>query len=368
MTLWGVVVAAGAGRRFGGAKHGAVLHGVPLYEWARSCLMDAGCAGVVVVGDVVGGIPGGVRRRDSVAAGLAALPEDADMVLVHDAARPLASPNLATAVVNRLRRGDVDGVVPIVPVRDTLKQVAGDRVVNTVDRERLGAVQTPQGFRLEALRAAHAADDADATDDAALIERTGGAVAIVEGEPSNLKVTYRDDLEVAAALHAGGRGRGFRVGHGFDAHRFAVPAMPGRPLKLLGIVVDDSSSLAGTSDADVAAHAVADAILGAAALGDLGVHFPSADPAWEGADSMAILSRVVEMAGLAGYAVVNVDVTVIAQSTRVGPHRREMRDRLASVLQVGAEAVSVKATTTDTMGFTGRDEGIAAAAVVVVSG
>jgi 2-C-methyl-D-erythritol 4-phosphate cytidylyltransferase len=200
VTVWGVVVAAGSGTRFGKPKHAVELEGRPLFEWARATLLEAGCRGVVVVGDVPGGVAGGPRRRDSVAAGLSELPPEADLVLIHDAARPLASVRLAQRVIVRLRGGDVAAVVPAVAVRDTVKRVEGDVVVETVPRDDLVAVQTPQGFVLADLRAAHAAGDEDATDDAALIERFGGRVVTVPGEPSNLKITYPDDLRLAAAL------------------------------------------------------------------------------------------------------------------------------------------------------------------------
>ncbi len=200
MSLWGIVVAAGEGSRFGGPKHDCLLAGKPLWQWAADSLAAAGAADVVVVGAVRGGIPGGARRRDSVAAGLAAIPAGTELVLVHDAARPLASADLASRVVVRLEAGGADGVVPALAVRDTLKAVDGDRVSHTVDRSALVAVQTPQGFLAEVLRRAHAAGDDDATDDAALVERIGGRVATVPGEPRNLKVTYADDLATLAAL------------------------------------------------------------------------------------------------------------------------------------------------------------------------
>ncbi len=200
MTAYGVVVAAGRGERFGGAKHDAQLGGIPLWQRARDALLASGLDGVVVVGDVPGGIPGGSRRRDSVLSGIRALPADADVVLIHDAARPLASPELAAAVKGRIERGDVDAVVPGLAVRDTIKRVAGEAVKATVDRSDLISAQTPQGFRISALRAAHAADPSDATDDAALIERAGGTVVVIPGEPTNLKITYPDDLLVAEAL------------------------------------------------------------------------------------------------------------------------------------------------------------------------
>lgn len=200
MIVWGVVVAAGRGTRFGGDKHEILLGGRPLWEWARAALLEGGVSEVVVVGSVPNGIPGGDRRRDSVAAGLAAIPKSVSAVVVHDAARPLAGPGLVGRVLDRLAIGDVAGVVPGVAVRDTLKQVEDDRVVRTVDRGPLISVQTPQAFFLEALRAAHAADDADVSDDAMLLEQAGEAVAWVEGDPANLKVTYPEDLLVLEAM------------------------------------------------------------------------------------------------------------------------------------------------------------------------
>ncbi len=200
MTTVGIVVAAGRGERFGGEKHAALVGGVPLWRRAREVLMTGGVERVIVVGDVPGGVPGGDRRRDSVAAGLTALPTDAAGVLVHDAARPLATPHLVVRILQRLHVGDVDAVVPVVAVRDTIKRAEGPIVRETVPREGLVAVQTPQGFRLSALREAQAASDEDASDDAVLIERAGGRVATVPGEPANLKVTYPADLDLAAAL------------------------------------------------------------------------------------------------------------------------------------------------------------------------
>ena len=199
MNLYGIVVAAGRGERFGGPKAVVLLGGVPLWVRAVTSLREAGAGTVIVVGDVPGGIPGGERRRDSVVAGLAALGGDATHVLVHDAARPLASASLGRAVVARLETGGVDGVVPGIPIADTLKRVEGDRVVTTVSRVGLIAVQTPQGFVVDALRAAHRAYDEDATDDAQLVERNGGTVVFVPGESSNLKITRPEDLFVAEA-------------------------------------------------------------------------------------------------------------------------------------------------------------------------
>ncbi len=202
MNAWGIVVAAGSGSRFGRPKHELVLRGRPLWEWARRSLLEGGVAKVVVVGSVPGGIPGGDRRRDSVAAGLAVIPDSVSAVVVHDAARPLAGSELVVRVLARLAVGDVAGVVPGVPVRDTLKRVEGDRVVMTVDRDPLISVQTPQAFLVAALRAAHASDDADASDDASLLERAGEPIAWVPGDPGNLKVTYPADLQILEAMSA----------------------------------------------------------------------------------------------------------------------------------------------------------------------
>lgn len=200
MIVWGVVVAAGLGRRFGGMKQHIELGGVPLWRWGQKALLSGGVDGVILVGPVEGGVPGGERRRDSVAAGLSRLPEAVDYVLVHDAARPLASSGLVGRVIERLAQGDVDGVVPVVPVRDTLKEIAGGAIVGTRDRTNLVLAQTPQGFRLPALMEAHAFFDGDASDDASMVEAMGGAVGWVDGDPGNLKLTYPEDLRVLESL------------------------------------------------------------------------------------------------------------------------------------------------------------------------
>lgn len=200
MTFWAIVVAAGSGSRFGAPKHTALISGRPLWELARATLTEAGAASVVVVGDVAGGVKGGARRRDSVAAGLAAVPLDIEFVLVHDAARPLATTDLALRVASRIGEGDADAVIPGIEVTDAIKQLdAAGRVVS-VDRAPLRAVQTPQGFRTASLRAAHESVEGDAADDAELIEQWGGTVAMIDGETSNLKITYEGDLAVAEVL------------------------------------------------------------------------------------------------------------------------------------------------------------------------
>ncbi|MEA2009980.1 MAG: IspD/TarI family cytidylyltransferase [Actinomycetota bacterium] len=204
--VWGLLLAAGSGTRFGRQKHDIEFGGSPLWQQSERVLLDGGVENLIVVGDVDGAVPGGDRRRDSVASGLAAISDEVGFVLIHDAARPLVTTDLVRAVIDRLLVGDVAGVVPVVPVRDTLKRVAGEFVVETVDRADLVAVQTPQGFSLEALRAAHAVAGGDATDDASMIEAAGGTIAIVDGDPANLKVTYPEDLAVAEALRSGRHG------------------------------------------------------------------------------------------------------------------------------------------------------------------
>lgn len=199
MSVWAIIVAGGSGVRFGGAKHTQLIEGVELWQRCVDAFNASGIDDVVVVGDVPNGVPGGPRRRDSVAAGLAAVPENVDWVLIHDAARPLVTPRLIGRILARALIGDVDGVVPAIPVADTLKRVQGEMVLETVDREDLAAVQTPQAFSLPVLKAAHSSHIADVTDDAALVERAHGTVVTVMGDPKNLKITVPEDLEIARA-------------------------------------------------------------------------------------------------------------------------------------------------------------------------
>lgn len=200
--IWGILLAAGRGARFGREKHSLQLGGVPLWQRSHDVLLDAGVDSLVVVGDHDGWVAGGDRRQDSVAAGLAQIPDHDGFVLIHDAARPLLTAALVQRVITRLQIGDVDGVVPAVAVRDTIKRVAGERIVETMDRSEVVAVQTPQGFDLRVLRAAHEAAGFDATDDASMVEANGGTVVFVDGDPANIKVTYPEDLPVAEALRS----------------------------------------------------------------------------------------------------------------------------------------------------------------------
>lgn len=201
-TAWGIVVAGGRGERFGGPKQFSLLGGEPLWEWGRRSLLDGGVDYVVLVGDIEGAAPGGKRRRDSVAAGLDRVPDGVDFVLIHDAARPLATAALTRRVLARLRDGDVDGVIPGNPVHDATKRVAGDAVVASVARDDLVIVQTPQGFRTDKLRAAHTGVEGDSADDAELVAELGGRIVVVPGEVTNIKVTVPSDLRLVEAIHA----------------------------------------------------------------------------------------------------------------------------------------------------------------------
>ena len=367
-----MVVAAGVGTRFGGAKQFAPLAGRRVLDWSVAAATEA-CDGVVVV--VSPGVEAGVRfgaptegraevvaggstRPASVRAGLARVPDDAEVVVVHDAVRPLARPSLFAAVIAAVRSG-ADGAVPGVVPSDTIKRASGATVVETLDRSSLVAVQTPQAFSAQALRLAHRGEP-EATDDAALVEANGGKVQVVQGDPRNIKITTPDDLALADAFLADRLppSSGARVGLGFDAH--ALSEDPHRPLVLGGVTFTGERGLAGHSDADVVAHAIADALLGAAGLGDLGEHFADTDERWKGADSIGLLAEVVSMVQGAGLRATNVDCTVVLEAPRLAPRRAELERRLAET--VGAP-VSVKATRAEGLGALGRGEGVACWAV-----
>ncbi len=317
------------------------------------------------LGKVAHVLAGGPRRQDSVYNALRALSADPpEVVAVHDGARPLASVELVSRCIeSALERGS--GVAAL-PVTDTLKRASAEgRVDGTVDRRPLWAMQTPQVFGYAALLAGHEAalrDGVEVTDDAALVERMGETVWLVRGEPTNLKVTTPTDLQLAASILAVPGGTAVRIGHGFDAHRLEA----GRPCVLGGVTIPHDRGPLGHSDGDVLTHAVMDAALGALALGDIGQHFPDTDPAYRGARSVSLAARVAELLRERGYGVVNLDATVIAQAPRIAPHVSAMREALAEAFGCQVEAVSVKGTTTEGLGFTGSGEGIAAHAVVVL--
>jgi 2-C-methyl-D-erythritol 4-phosphate cytidylyltransferase/2-C-methyl-D-erythritol 2,4-cyclodiphosphate synthase len=369
-----VVVAAGASTRFGADKLAQRLAGRTVLEHAVAALGAAlpGAPIVLVVradavaatqaqwsGRGVRVVAGGARRQDSVRHGVEALGlADDAVVVIHDGARPYVPAADVAAVV---AAAAADGAALLVgPVVDTVKRVRRDRTVRgTVKRERLARALTPQAFRLGVLRAAwRAAAGGEWTDEAGLVEASGATVRAVPGDPRNLKVTGPEDLAVLSGVFP----RECRTGQGVDVHSFAA----GRRLVLCGVEIPGGPGLAGHSDADVALHAVTDAVLGACGAGDIGEHFPPADERWRDAESGQFVRHAVELAGRDGWRVVHCDVTLLAERPRIAPHRAAMRARLAGLLGVDIDRASVKATTSEGLGFVGRGEGIVALAVVTL--
>ncbi len=304
---------------------------------------------------------GGARRQDSVREGLAALAPDVDLVLVHDAARPFVDAGVIDRVIDRAH--ETGAAVPAVPVRDTVKQVDPARRVirSTLRRDEIWLAQTPQGFRREVLAAAvaRAVEAGEATDEAMLAEQAGQAVSIVDGDPRNFKITTPDDLAAARRLLAPAP----RVGSGYDLHTLVA----GRPLVLAGVVVPSERGPLGHSDGDVVCHALADAVFGACAAGDIGRHFPDTDPRWMDAPGPDLLGRAVAIARDRGWSVASADVTVLLERPRLAPHMPEIQRRLALALGVAVDQVSVKAKTNEGVDAVGRGEAIAAHAVVVLA-
>jgi 2-C-methyl-D-erythritol 4-phosphate cytidylyltransferase/2-C-methyl-D-erythritol 2,4-cyclodiphosphate synthase len=280
--------------------------------------------------------------------------------LIHDGARPFPDRQLVDRVIDGL--DEAVAAIPCLPLRDTIKRAEGGAIRETIDRSALWRAQTPQGFHFEAILAAHrAAIGRELTDDAAVAEAAGLVPLIVEGSEDNLKVTTRDDLAAAERLLAARQGD-IRVGQGYDVHPFA----PGDHLWICGVRLPHDMSLAGHSDADVGLHALTDAVLGAIGAGDIGMHFPPSDPRWRGAASDQFLSRAVQLVRARGGAVAAVDVTIICERPKIAPHRAAMVERVGGILGIASDRVSVKATTTEKLGFTGRAEGIAAQAIATV--
>lgn len=374
-----LIVAGGSGRRFGAErpKQYCDLLGKPVLRRTVEAFLDhPGISRVQVVIDpacrdlydaAVEGlrlpepVAGGRARQDSVRNGLEALAAAApDRVLIHDAARPLVGAQTISAVIDALAHHP--GAIAAVPVADTLQRGENGLVAGVVERAGLWRAQTPQGFRFADILAAHrAAAGQELTDDAAVAERAGLAVALVPSMEENFKVTTPDDLTRAARLIATTLGD-VRTGTGFDVHRFAE----GDFVTLCGVRVPHDRKLEGHSDADVGLHALTDAILGALGSGDIGSHFPPSDPQWRGADSARFLRHAADLVAQRGGVIAHVDVTVICERPKVGPHREAMVARVADILGIAADRVSVKATTTERLGFTGRGEGIAAQAVATV--
>ena len=368
MSFTAIVVAAGSGSRAGGPKQWTALGGKPVVRWPVEALLEAGAAEVVVVipagaetraDEALAGlsgwraVTGGAERADSVRAGLAqadaALP-----VLIHDAARPLLSIRVIGELLGALETAEA--------AAPALKAAEDGRVARTVSRAGLWRVQTPQAFAPGVLQRAYEAwrGDESPTDDLAVVEAAGGVVRLTPGDPRLMKLTYPEDFAMAEALVA--QAMTTRVGMGFDAHRFG----PGQSVWLCGVEIAHGQGLVGHSDADAGLHALTDALLGALGEGDIGDHFPPTDPQWKGASSDRFLAHALGLLAARGGRIASADVTLICERPKVKPHRKAMRARVAEILQAPLEAVSVKATTTEGMGFTGREEGIAAQAVVAV--
>lgn len=304
-------------------------------------------------------VDGGATRSASVRNGLDALAAlDVDRVLIHDAARPCISPNLIAAICDAL--DEAPGAAPALAVTDALWTGADDRVTGLRDRAGLYRAQTPQGFHFDAIRAAHAAHPQEAADDVEVARAAGLDVRIVPGEERNLKVTYPADFARAEQLLGGTMD--IRTGNGFDVHRFG----PGDHVMLCGVRVAHDRGLQGHSDADVGMHAVTDAIYGALASGDIGQHFPPSDPQWKGAESHIFLRHAVDLATSRGFTLTHTDCTLICEYPKVGPHAQAMRAEMARIMGIDADRVSVKATTSERLGFTGRGEGIAAMATATL--
>ncbi len=378
-AIYALIVAAGRGTRFGGAlpKQYLPLGGKSVLRHAVAAFaMHPRIAGVQVVireedrsifAEAVSGlvvlppVPGGAERQDSVRLGLEALiPHDPARVLIHDAARPFPDPALIDRVLDELDRAPA--AIPALPIGDTLKRVADGVIRETIDRAQLWRAQTPQGFHFRAILAAHRAVAGQVlTDDAAVAEAAGMAPLVVLGSDDNLKVTTPQDLAAAERLIAARTGD-VRVGQGFDVHAFG----PGDHIMVCGIAIPHEASLVGHSDADVGLHALTDALLGAIGAGDIGMHFPPSDPRWRGAASDRFLAHAAALVHEKGGEIAAVDVTIICERPKIAPHRARMIEHVAAILEISPARVSVKATTTERLGFTGRGEGIAAQAVATV--
>ena len=380
MEFSAIIVAGGSGQRAGSgpAKQWRQVGGQPVLRWSVAAMLQAGAKPLIVVvpqgaeaeaQSALEGLQGwhsvigGTRRTDSVRAGLDALkasPHPIASVLIHDAARPFVTAKHIRALLESL--SEAEGAVPALAMADSLKRQDDEGGLTATSRDGLYRVQTPQAFQFEALIKAYDALplDAEMTDDAGVLEASGGRVLAVPGDPMLFKLTYPEDFAMAEALAS--RRRAVRIGQGIDAHRFGA----GEELWLCGIKIDHEMGLIGHSDADAGLHALTDAILGAIGEGDIGDHFPPTDPQWRGVASEVFLRHAADLVLAKGGVIINIDLTLICERPKIKPHRQAMRERVAEILGLPVDRVSIKATTTERMGFTGREEGLAAQAVASI--
>lgn len=374
MIFHAIIVAGGSGSRSGGKKQWMLLGGRPVLDWSISAFEAAGAVQIVVVvppddvkqaqaayGGRVWIVAGGAQRADSVINGLKALMTDNDdIVMIHDAARPLLKPHHINALLAELERKPA--AILALPVTDSLKRGDNSRIVEAPARDNLWRAQTPQAFRLHDILRAYERWPMDQipTDEAMVAAHSGINVTLVEGDITLHKLTYPADFALLEALiMADNHMKKIRIGQGFDAHRWGE----GQSVWLCGVEIVHDQTLIGHSDADAGLHALTDALLGAAGLGDIGDHFPPTDPQWKGASSDRFLKHAADLIRQRGGEIVNVDVTLICERPKIKPHREAMRARIAEIIGIEPGRVSVKATTTEQMGFTGRGEGLAAQAV-----
>jgi 2-C-methyl-D-erythritol 4-phosphate cytidylyltransferase / 2-C-methyl-D-erythritol 2,4-cyclodiphosphate synthase len=368
-----VLLAAGAGARFGGDKVTAPLGDRPVWRWSFDRFHghpDVDGVGIVAstanleeiraqAPDALFVVEGGANRRESSRIGAQSVPPGTEIVLIHDAARPFCGAGL----IGRVVRAAIEcgAAAPGVRILDTVREVDGE-ITRVLDRDRLVAMQTPQGARLDLLLRAHREVELDVTDDLALLEATGVRPQIVEGERENFKITLPEDWERARRKIGG---QEHRTGLGYDVHAFSKD--PDRPLVLGGVGFEGAQGLEGHSDADVLLHAAVDALLGAAALGDIGQHFPNTDPRWKDEPSTTFLEHARHLLGAEGWRIVHLDIAVLAERPKIMGRAEEMRETIASHLQIETSRVSVKATTNEGLGAIGRGEGIAAFATATIT-
>ncbi|HEY9038022.1 MAG TPA: bifunctional 2-C-methyl-D-erythritol 4-phosphate cytidylyltransferase/2-C-methyl-D-erythritol 2,4-cyclodiphosphate synthase [Roseovarius sp.] len=377
MTCAALIVAAGRGTRAGGdrPKQWQPLAGARVIDWTLRAFLDLPDISHIIIvlhpDDIAGftaptGVrvtAGGATRAASVRAGLEALAgAGCSRVLIHDVARPCVSGALIRRVLRAL--DTAPAAAPALPVTDALWTGDGDRVTGTPDRAGLYRAQTPQGFDFDAILAAHRGHSGEAPDDVAVARAAGLDVVIVPGDEDNLKITHPSDFARAEALLKN-TARGtmdIRIGNGYDVHRFG----PGDHVMLCGVAVPHARGLQGHSDADVGLHALSDAIYGALAEGDIGRHFPPSDPQWKGAESHVFLRHAIALASDKGFTISNMDLTLVCEHPKIGPHAEAMQAAVADITGLAPGRISVKATTSERLGFTGREEGIAALATVLL--